>query len=544
MRKRMLSICLATFLLLSACGQQKPGATGPGYETATLFCDVAHWKIPDWSVEENTITGMITKETGLALDVITPSQEADTQLKIMLVDNELPDIISLTDATTISQLVTSGKVWQLDDFLETYLPDSHLLREFPEDIKRELIKRDGAWYSLSSHLNSADARRQWKSSEYTESVVLHNDNNAIIWNLALLDRLGLTVEDLQTEEQVLAAYEAAKGLMTETGAVIPVLVDGKMYLDPTMKYLLGTFGAEWVDEEGNYKDIYLQPEAKDALRFVNELMRNSYMTPNQLVMEIKDTQQLLNTGRVLCFIGNIANTDVDFSGWASSGVILSSNGSTPVHGKNLRAATGWLQTFVSKSCKNPAQIAVFLDYMTSEEGLTRWMYGVEGIHFTVEEDGTYLRTAEWQHAQKDYQQTGLGAWWMFSNSAWERSTLPAPDDAQMHTDSLYTAFGSNEHTHTYDSSLLIMPTDLIPIESEEGRIQQAVDQWKQEQIMQIIFAEDDLTFEQRYSRFVQGLYDLGIEQLDAKLNEGYQANCREYGSYIPKVNQGERQADP
>lgn len=544
MRKQMLPICLATLLLLSACEQQAVSPAEPDYVTATLFCDIAHWKIPDWSVEEGSITGTITEKTGLALDIITPSQEADTQLKIMLVDDELPDIISLTDATTISQLVTSGKVWRLDELLSTYLPSSHLLSAFPEDIKRELIKRDGAWYSLPSHLNSADAREQWKSSEYTENMIRYNDNNAIMWNLALLDRLDLTVDELQTEEQVLAACEAAKDLETDAGPVIPALVDGKMYLDPTMKFLLGSFGAEWVDEDGHYKDIYLQPEARDALRFLNTLMRNGCVTPDQLVMEITDTQRLLSSGRVLCFIGNAANTGVDYNEWISSGPILSSGGAMPVLGKNLRASTGWCQTFVSKSCENPTQVAAFLDYMTSEEGMTLWVYGVEGVHFTMGEDGSYIRTEAWQNAHIDYQQTGLGAWWMFANSAWERSVLPPPDEAQRHEDGIYTAYGRSEHTRIYDVSLLTMPTGLIPLESEEGRIQQAVERWKQEQVTQIVLAEDTTEFQRCYDQFIQGLYDLEIERLDAKLDEGYQANCREYGDSISKVNHGEGTIGP
>ena len=62
----------------------------------------------------------------------------------MLLNDDLPDIISLTNETTISQLITSGKVWDLEEFLKRYCPESHLLKSFPEDIKRELIKRDGA----------------------------------------------------------------------------------------------------------------------------------------------------------------------------------------------------------------------------------------------------------------------------------------------------------------------------------------------------------------------------------------------------------------
>ena len=70
------------------------------------------------------------------LNVIETTQDADTQLKILLLNDKLPDLISVVDSTAISQLVSSGKVWRLDEFLQKYKSDSHLLTSFPEDIRQ------------------------------------------------------------------------------------------------------------------------------------------------------------------------------------------------------------------------------------------------------------------------------------------------------------------------------------------------------------------------------------------------------------------------
>ena len=533
-------------LCLSSCGQKtenneserNESEKNGEYAIDSLFCDVDFWGYPEWKMQEGSITNEITKKTGLAINVIEPTQEADTQLKLMLLNDELPDIISVVDTTTISQLTDSGKVWRLDEFLKTYKPDSHILQDFPEDIKKELVKRDGAWYAFPSHINSADARKQWNVSPYLEEVIQYNSNNAIIWNKQLLEQAGLTAEDLVTQEDVMAAFEKVRNLdiQVEGENVIMLLVDGKNYQDPTLKYLEGTFGAEWVDDDGNYMDITLQPQTKNALSFLNTCMRSGYATPDELTMETEEIQKLLKSGRVLCFIGNIANIKVNFTEWVSTGVILSSDGSRPVMEKNMSASTGWISTFISRDCKNPEETAKFLDYMTSEEGMSLWCYGREGSDYCVGEDGFYYKIEQQDKTEE------LGEWWMFSNSSWERS-VEAISDENKQINEVMTAYGKNPETVLYDVSLLLMPVSLISADSKENQIEKAVEEWKARQITKVVLAENEETFEKEYNTLIQGLYERGIEKLNKCKNEGYQENCQEYGKKIQKVNKTERKSE-
>ena len=544
-REILLITLSAGLILLSGCGaEQNPTVTEEGedsYARASLFCDVNFWEPPSWSTEEGTITGDITEKTGLALDITVPPQNADAQLSLMLLNDDLPDIISLTNETTISQLITSGKVWDLEEFLKRYCPDSHLLKLFPEDIKRELIKRDGGWYAYPSHMNSQDSRKIWKpSSKFYEDWTNYNDNNAIIWNRELLEKAGLTVEEVQTEEQVLAAWDKMKNMHLDVDgeAVIPLLVDGKGYIDPTVKFLEYTFGAERVDENGNYRDILLQPQAEYALLFLNEAIRNGYAAPEQLTYENTKIKSLMAGGNVFCFIGNVANSGIDFTKWVSSGPVLSSGGETPVLGKNLRAPTGWLSTFVSKDCRNPEQVAAWIDYMTSDEGLLFWSFGYEGSDYRLDDDGYVVQSEKGEAASLDYGQTGQGAWWMFDNFSWERSILPEPeeDSSTAAEKEVYTAFGSHDRTVSYDESLLPLTAEDIPPESDEGILDAKIRAYEKEQIPRIILAGSREEAAARYSEMTETLKRMGIETLDAYKNEISQKNCREYGSRIEKVN--------
>ena len=542
---RKLKCMLLTVMLAVGTGgcagkNDQGGKTEGFYETETLFCDVSYWNPPAWDISENSVTGKISQKTGIQLDTVVPAQDADLRLKILMANDELPDLISVTDSTVISQLATSDKVWKLDEFLEKYKPDSHLLNDFPEDLKEEMIQRDGAWYALPSHINSEEARDYWKLDEFWENYQEYSDNNAIIWNKELLQEFGLCTEQLQTEEQVLAAFEKVKGKETEEGkTVIPLLVDGKNYRDPTLKYLEGTFGAEWIDDNGNYKDIILQPQTKKALEFLNTAVREKYMDAGQLTLDNIQIQKLMESKRVLCFIGNVANTGIDNGAWTSTGVILSSDGSTPVMGKGKRA-NGWMSTFISKSCKNPEKVANFIDYMTSEEGMMAWYYGTEGEDYTVGEDGKYYRTQQGKNLLENMQ---LGSWWMFENMAWERSVQGMSKQEEQDMYQVMGQYGSNEHTVIYDSSLLSMPADLFG-EDDAGKEQQGdIELWKADSITKVILAESQDIFEEEYAKMIQGLYERGIEKQDEKKNEIYQKNCEIYGDKIEKVNKEKEETE-
>ena len=66
----------------------------------------------------------------------------------MMINGNMPDILSVSDEQMIRHLITSDAVWNLDELLQQYLPDSHLLVDYPKDLKTLLMERDGGWYGL------------------------------------------------------------------------------------------------------------------------------------------------------------------------------------------------------------------------------------------------------------------------------------------------------------------------------------------------------------------------------------------------------------
>ncbi len=543
---QVLAVCLFLLSLFAACVQEKGQKNAKGgvqtdaYEQISLYCDVDFWKPAAWSTDPDTITGEITEKTGVAVDVTVPSLDADRKLSLMILNDRMPDVISVTDTTVIRQLISSGKVWNLEEFLQAYCPDSHLLTQFPEDIRQALVKRDGAWYAYPSHINSSDARRIWKpSSQYYEDYIRCDYNNAVIWNKSLLHRLGISQEELHTEEQVLAAFQKAaeSDLLVRGKSLLPILIDGNNYQESTLQFLLNTFGAEYLDEDGNYRDILLSPQAKHALKFLQTVFAEGYCSSDMMTITNEKVKEYAASGRVLCFIGNIANLSSIGREWVSSGAVLSSDGALPVLGKNLRASTGWLSTFIAKDCACPERVAAWLDYMTGDEGMRLWNFGYEGRHYSCDSQGLIVRTKEQERLDDWYSQTGIGTWWMFYNASWSKSVLKAPETGSVEElgERAHTAFGRDAETVIYDNGPFLF-SDMISGDGVwEDRVD-AVNKWEEDMIAEVILAKEEEEFEQKYARMVDGMMDRGIEAVDRRRNVYFRERCRELGVVPEKVN--------
>lgn len=538
LKKAIPAYCLLFSIFLAGCAGENSGEpiAEDDYVSVTLFVDVSFWHAPRWDTEPGTITGDISRETGLIIDPVERLEDPVRQLSLMLVNDELPDVITVTDETVRSQLVSSGKVWKLDEFLETYKPDSHLLKEYPEDILYELEKRDGGWYALPSHIISQDAVEIWKpSSECYEELFLYEDSRTVFWNNALLESLGLKAEDLDTEGKILGAFAQAK-----QEGIQPLMIDGDAWYEYTLPMLADRYGAEYVDGDGNYIDIVQQQETKDVLRFLNTVMREGYAQPEQMTLSNDELKQKMDEGNVLCFMGNMANISFDSREWTASGP-LQIEGKTPVWGRNMRASTGWMNTFVSKDCSHPEEIAAWIDYMTSDEGMMRWCWGEEGVDYVME-DGLVFLTEEGVQATMDSEHSGVSAWWMFNNAAWERSVRTAykPGTLAEAEAEAKTAYASDPRVKAYDVSLVSDLLAGLPRDDEYRQMEEQIDSWKEEQIPRVILASDEAKFEAEYTRLISGLEDRGIDHLNTFKNEQYKKNCEEYGRKIESVNPDEK----
>ncbi|MBD2871042.1 extracellular solute-binding protein [Paenibacillus arenilitoris] len=485
--------------------------------------------------------GAITEITGLVFDFNIPASDAGTKLNLMLVSSDpLPDILTLTDGILMKKLIQADKVWNLEEFLKKYDPSSPLLTNFPEDLKKGLIERDGGWYAYPSHIDTKEARKMYPpSSEFYSDGAKYRNNGAVMFNEQIMNDAGISIDELKTEDGVLAALKKVKdmNLKVDGTPVIPLQIDGKAYQNGALNTLKGHFGAMPVDKDGNYRDMIFAPETKHALDFLFKTAQEGYFDPGQMTLDAPAVDAAVNSGRVFCYIGGTAGKTNSGIPWVSPGPILSNQNTKPVYGKSMKAPTGWMQTFISKTASNPEKIAKWLDFMTSHEGLLLNYYGFEGKHYTLE-NGLVVLNEQGQKAQNDYSTTGVFALWPFHNIAWHDHATAAPT-TKVGTDGLMAMqvqTAAAKASVIYDSSPLAMPNDFIPASSKMANDKAQIATYLQSQISKIILAKSEEQKEKYYNEMIAKVKQMGQSEIDAKINEQFHKQEQAFGVKVVGIN--------
>jgi len=581
-KKRVMQLCasvLAGAMLLAGCGST-PASSGEGQadsggqesgqtdaagqeaeesegteekaqaagETDEIywFSDVSGWgpETANWSTDESPATEYMRDNLGITLKIEQPPTDAATKLGLMIASNDLPDMMSITNSDIYKQLVEAGKVWDMQTFLETYDPDSHLLTDFPADIRQALTDTYGDWYSFPSHMESADNRKNFPPDDQIwVDVVEKGSNSCIMLNKDIMDALEITQEDVSTEAGFYEACEKVKtsGYQVDGQSVLPVVLHWNIWIGSSLDSIVAwNFGAVPVDENGNYRHMELSPGYKNALKFLNTLVQKGYLDVNTLTIDETAGKTYLDAKRVFCWIGNQAQQDKTNMPWVSYGPILADNGAKPALPMNMSAGTGWIQTLVSKDCKNPEKIAKLLSWSSSEEGLMTHYYGIEGTDYTVDEDGIVTRTEDGLKTNAELYDNNV-LMWPFANTSFERHTEPVPDPTSNRgvEVSLMPALGKYEGTYIYDDSLLgFRNGTVIEPSSDLGIKLSQVDNYLESQKAKIVTAADDNAFEQEYQNMLDTLEGYSIADIDAEYDKVYKEYCEKKGSSIEDVNAG------
>lgn len=524
-------------------------AAGTSEDSAEIywFSTVSGWGPSGWvaGMDTDPLMDTLKEKFGITFNFEQPPTDADTKLGLMIASNELPDMISVTDADTVKQLIASDKVWDMKSFLEQYDPESHLLSDFPEDIKETLTNTYGGWYSLPSHLNSDDTRKLYPPcDEVYEDLVTKASNGAIMFNKTMMEELGITQEDVQTEEGFYEACEKVKnsGHQVEGQAVIPVMLHGNLWIESSLDYIIAeNFGAVQVDENGDYRHMELSPGYKNALKFVNNCIRDGYLDINSLTIDETALKTYVESGRVFCWIGNCAQSSKkETIPYVSFGPIVAENNARPVLGVEKQAGGGWIQTFISKECKNPEKIAEMMSFATSREGLLLNDYGVEGTDYTVDEKGNVTRTEEGQKRWETEYKKNIGLW-PFANTCFTRSVEAPPSED---TDTgvfmqIAAALGKYEDTYIYDASLLsFVKSAVVEPSSDLGIKLSQIKSYLESQKAKIVSAASEEAFEAEYNNMVSELEKYQVADIDAEYNKLLEENEKAYGETIEDVNAG------
>lgn len=535
--KKVLSFILAVTLLVTAL----PLLTGAEDSVTTLEWFMDYSALPSkWNMDEPVFAG-ITEATGVQCNFNIPAEDAGTKLNLLMISGKLPDIITTSDGTLMAEMISSGLVWDLEELLKTYVPDSHLFTDFPADLMSNIKDRDGGWYTFPSHMNSEDYESIWgycdeETARYYQATKYDN-RNGIFLRKQYIDQLGIDISAIKTEQDlmnVLDQFDKA-GLTNDSGAsVYTLMTNGDNTVWYTMDGIIrNTFGAMNVDDEGNYQSIYYSDEYRDGASFLNHCAQKGWLTETQLIMDEETLVSLANSGRVACYIGAFTTlgsaADIN-EVWVSPGAILPDSGATPVMPYSAGMYTGWLNTMVSKNTADPAACARFIDYMTSREGMLLHMYGVEGTDYNW--DNTCLiRTAVGSEKIEDGV-SGIWGFYAFQDAYFPRSVEHKTLEKMPPT----ISYSLTPEVVVYDASLFDIPAGYVEDNDDMSFIKTEVTNYVDANLPKVLLAADDAAFEAQYDAFLDAITNLGCKDYDAYLNVKVQENCQKQGVELKSIN--------
>lgn len=545
MRLRKLAAISLVFTLaatmLSGCGKEA-GSSGKS-EPTDISWFLSTGVVPSKWDTSQYVMKTITKNTGITVSATTPADDADTKLNLQIVNGELSDLITLTNETLIKDMIEADLVWNLEDFFKEYFPDSKIINgNFPEDLKKWLISRDGDWYAFPSHMKTPDNREIWGMNDSTKELWESTDyrsNNGVIFNKDIMDQVGISEDDVKTESGLLAALQRVKdaNLSVDGASVIPFLADGNNFQGTGWKSdggsvgtLTTMFGGLPVDSDGNWSSFYRGDAMKHAVKFLNSCAQKGYIDANQFTFDRAAREAACRSGRVFCFMGNTADTgfyDIENNGFQfyTPGVIESDGGESPVLMKNGTIGRGWLQTFVSKKTKNPEAVAKFLDYMASEEGLKTWNYGEPGVQCEETAEGLITKTDKGFEDGNNAGVTGLGAFWAFANQNFDQKYMDPSTDRGIEPQ---CAYGLHPKVIKVETAALDeLPGGYLENNSEMLAISNEVKSTAGTELANVILQSTDVNFDSNYEAFLKNLDALGLADLESYMNEAVQNNYKE-----------------
>lgn len=471
----------------------QPADTGE-VEELTLFIDAPWYPVKEW---KGPIAEKITEKTGVKLKVTVATD--DKQLPLMIASGDLPDLV-FTYAQ-VSRLSDSKLSYPWNELIEKYAPD------FEIDKTRIAIHTmdDGNFYTVR---NAYATPEEWEANKYA----LGNDGNP-----------GIAVrEDIMKElgdPRIKSVDDFVKvlGMVKEKYPDLVPLIMDKEWME---QYWLLQFGVDagldsWFERDGKVDSILRHPNAPEFFKFMNSLYRNGFiLAENFAHANDKIDDQYMTSGKAFAHSHTVSIADRDNiaikaeSGNFTVKMLPSALSDDAV---TVSGGIGFAGTFITKNNKNPEKSIKFLQYLASDEGKKLTMFGIEGEHWTWNEEG-YPNLKYSPSDAKFVEGNGIKWWYLYNDAVTEGlwSYVPGTQTTQ--------ALMEIKAITQYKPALGLIQTQP---DSEERIIKTKIDEMVKTEKTKIYLAESEEEAMANFENMVENAENMGLQKLVDWANETY-----------------------
>lgn len=513
-RKKIFHIFLSMMMLtaiLSACGNnngdqsanneaknqaKNEAATENGeVKELTLFIDASWYPVKEW---KGPVAEKITEKTGVKLNVMVATDEK--QLPLMISSGDLPDLV-FTYAN-IDRLSDSKLSYPWNELIEKYTPD------FKIDDTRIAIHTmdDGNFYTVR---NSFVTQEEMDQNKY---AIGSDGNPGIAIREDLLEELGNP--PIQSVEDFVKVLGMVKEKYPD---MIPLIMD-KDWIE---QYFLQQFGVEalldgWYERDGKIDYAIRQPEVLEFFTFMNSLYRNGYiLSENFAYTNDQIDDQYALSGKAFAHSHTVGVADMNNIKAESEGnpykfKMLPS--SISENSKIVSTGLGFAGTFITKKNKDPEASIKFLEYLASDEGKKLTMFGIEGEHWTWNDEG--YPNLNYSPSDADFiNNNGIKWWYLYNDGVMEglQGYVPGTQKTE--------ALLQRKEITVYKPEIGLIQTQP---DSEEKTIKTKIDEMIKNEKVKIYLAESEEEAIANYESMVKNAEKIGLQQLVDWANEVYQ----------------------
>ncbi|MEH6992462.1 sugar ABC transporter substrate-binding protein [Neobacillus drentensis] len=390
-------------------------------ETTTLTWYVnADWWNTDFG--SDFVTKRIKKDLNIDIKFITGD---DTKLNALFSGGDIPDIISTFDAT--SQVAKKANTWALplEALADKYDPYFHKVAA--KDTLNWHKLDDGKTYGYANYSNT--------QADYDSGLI--PAGTAFIIRKDVYEAIGKPA--MRTPEEFESAMMKIKNQFPK---LIP-FGPGEAFGPVLQEYI----GVPLETKDGEFYDANLDEDYLAWLKTFNNVYKNGGISDDSFADDNTIFEEKVKAGKYASMlITGIAQKSSALQSFMTNNpgkeyIAIDGPQSTVGNEPALSQSgiTGWMMSYITKNCKDPAKAIQLFTYLLSEEGQTLVSFGIEGETYKVNADGMYeylpeineMRLKNPEQFKKEYR---MGEFFFFGHDRyWAKSndqTLDATKQLQ------------------------------------------------------------------------------------------------------------------
>lgn len=362
---------------------------------------------------KDPVSREITKKTGVTLELEILKGNLIEKMGVMLASDSYPDILFSVTNEVVAKFSEAGALYPLDDYIDDY--GGNIKEVFGEDLAIMRTEWDGKIYGFN---------RKYKGISSRSDAVFHVQYHMLMEygypKIKTLDDLYSLMKSYKEKYPQyngmdtlgLSAFGDSWGMNVTFNN--PALRAGGYQND----------GNYLVDQNLDVKYGLTTDTAKHYLKWLNKLNREGLFDRESLVQDRELFVSKISSGRVLV-------TTTEYWDMADSEAFLRKQGlndrcyaklplvlSEDIESKiSNYDPTGLWKTVITKKCKNPIRAFKFFNLMWSEEMQILCNWGVEGVHYTINDGKRVLKPEilEMRNTDPDWKsKTGISIYNMCS----------------------------------------------------------------------------------------------------------------------------------